>query len=149
MKSLRSYKRLKDIIEIFKHLPEPHSEQLLQSLASQDPELVRQVRESLVSFDDLLKLSPKNLLFIFRAIPIETWAIALRGIPECEKTLGAALPQRTWQDFLATQQERGPQPKSRVQEARTEILEKVRELEKQGKVSLEELRRTAQEPITR
>jgi flagellar motor switch protein FliG len=53
--------------------------QLLENLAQEDPELVEEIRRLMFVFEDISKLSNKDIQSILKNVEISQWAMALKG----------------------------------------------------------------------
>jgi len=92
------------------------------------------------TFDDLPKLPHDILSDVLKSVEASEVAYALKGQPEdFIDTFVKSLPQRT-QIILEDEMQllEGPQPRRKVEAAQEAIVDKARELEKEGRFKLED-----------
>jgi flagellar motor switch protein FliG len=111
--------------------------QLLENLAQEDPELVEEIRRLMFVFEDISKLSNKDIQSILKNVEISQWAMALKGASGelREKILSnmssrAADLLREEIDFL------GQVKLSDVEQTQQGIVDIVRRLEDAGELDL-------------
>jgi len=112
----------------------------LEHLEKEAPDIVQEVKRHYFSFDDLPKLPHDVLSDVLKSVEASEVAYALKGQPEEIKELFInSLPQRT-QIILEDEMEllEGPQPRRKVEAAQKLIVDKARELEKEGRFRLED-----------
>lgn len=112
----------------------------LEHLEKEAPDIVQEVKRHYFSFEDLPKLPHDILSDVLKSVEASEIAYALKGQSEEIKELFInSLPQRT-QIILEDEMEllEGPQPRRKVEAAQKLIVEKVRELEKEGRFRLED-----------
>ncbi len=108
---------------------------LLESLAQDDPELVEEIRRLMFVFDDLCKLSDKDIQNVLKSVETNQWAMALKGASAelKQKVLGnmsqrAAAMLTEEMDFL------GAVKLSEVEAVQQQIVDIVRKLEEAGQL---------------
>ncbi|MBC8215419.1 MAG: hypothetical protein ISS10_04250 [Candidatus Marinimicrobia bacterium] len=129
----------KEIAEILSSMDQYEEEKYLETLERENPELAKEVKKYHLTFDDIFEYFPENLLRdILNAIPdMDTVAMALKGFPEETVTKAIeTLPQKKQAMFDPVE---GAVPKRDVDSARKLILQKARELEKDGAFNLEDI----------
>ncbi len=112
----------------------------LEHLEKEAPDIVQEVKRHYFSFDDLPKLPHDVLSDVLKSVEASEVAYALKGQSEEIKELFInSLPQRT-QIILEDEMEllEGPQPRRKVEAAQKSIVDKARELEKEGRFRLED-----------
>jgi len=100
--------------------------------------VAKEVKHHYFSFDDLMKLPNEVLSDVLKAVEPSDVAYALKGQSEEMKTrFIESLPQRT-QIILEDEMEllEGPQPRRKVESAQKAVIDKARELEKEGRFRL-------------
>ncbi|GIW98718.1 MAG: flagellar motor switch protein FliG [Pirellulaceae bacterium] len=109
---------------------------ILDALAKEKPELVEEIRRLMFVFEDILKLSDKDIQTILKHVETNQWAMALKGASEAlqEKILSnmsqrAAEMLREEMDFL------GKVRLSEVESVQQKIVDIVRSLEDAGQIS--------------
>jgi flagellar motor switch protein FliG len=108
---------------------------LLENLAQEDPDLVDEIRRLMFVFEDLNKLSDRDLQTVLKNVETSQWAMALKGASEelKQKVLGnmsqrAADMLREEMDYL------GPVRLSAVEQVQQQIVDVVRRLEDSGEI---------------
>jgi flagellar motor switch protein FliG len=112
----------------------------MEHLQKEAPDIIQEVKRHYFSFEDLPKLPHDVLADVLKSVEASEVAYALKGQSEEIKELFInSLPQRT-QIILEDEMEllEGPQPRRKVEAAQKLIVDKVRELEKEGRFKLED-----------
>lgn len=109
---------------------------LLESLAQEDPELVEQIRRLMLVFDDIAKLSDKDVQTLLKHVETQQWAMALKGASEelRQKILGN-MSQRAAAMLLEEIEYLGPKRLSEVEAVQQQIVDIVRQLEESGQIT--------------
>jgi flagellar motor switch protein FliG len=125
----------KRLMETLALVPEEMQDTILKDLSAKSPKLARDLRESLLRFEDLLKLDGDALGLILTQTPAEQLALCLRGLAEPVRLkFLAALPEnmrKVVAQYLALT---APQPLSKVREARRGVIDLWRRLAEEGRV---------------
>lgn len=111
--------------------------QVLEKLDAQDPEVAETVRNLMFVFEDVQRLSDREIQTILREVEQKDLVIALRAASEevKEKLLGN-MSERV-RSFIEEEMEfLGPMRLSEVEEVQLRIVQKIRQLEEQGQVSI-------------
>jgi len=129
------------LAELLDHLDVKSEKQVLDMLSKEDPQLAKDVKKSHFTFEDL-SLIPDNLMReLLRSIEASDIALALKGQPqEFKDKLYNNLPERAQiilEDELRLVE--GPQPRRLVQNAQQAIVDKVKELQKEGKINMADI----------
>jgi flagellar motor switch protein FliG len=108
---------------------------LLESLAQDDPELVEEIRRLMFVFDDLAKLSDKDIQTVLKNVETPQWAMALKGASSDlkEKILGN-MSQRASAMLLEEMEYLGSVKLSEVEAVQQQIVDIVRRLEDAGEI---------------
>jgi len=125
---------------IFSQLRPKDEKRFLQHLEKEAPDIVQDVKRHYFSFDDLPKLPHDILSDVLKSVEASEVAYALKGqSDEIKELFISSLPQRT-QIILEDEMEllEGPQPRRKVEAAQKKIVDKARELEKEGRFKLED-----------
>ena len=113
------------------------SRSMLLTLDDQDADLADELRQTLFSFDDLLKLDDDTLRTILEETGDHQWALALKASPVAvrKKVLGclAAHVSRAFQDEMNSL---GPVRLSEMTSVRQRIAESIHKLEEKGLIDL-------------
>ncbi len=108
---------------------------LLESLAQDDPELVEEIRRLMFVFDDLAKLSDKDIQTVLKNVETAQWAMALKGASTDlkEKVLGN-MSQRASAMLQEEMEFLGAVKLSEVEAVQQQIVDIVRRLEDAGEI---------------
>ncbi len=123
--------------EILNRLPGDR-QQLVELLRAHDPDIVAQIEISMFHFALLATQSEATLTRIIEEVPLEQWAVALKGAePEVRDAVMQTMPRRQAQSFEDVMRRLGPVPMSRVEQARREIMEQVKALVDAGEIDMQ------------
>ncbi|MCK9244987.1 MAG: hypothetical protein M0R34_02970 [Candidatus Marinimicrobia bacterium] len=129
-----------DLAGILSAMRPKDEKRFMEHLAKEAPELVEQIKRYYFTFEDIPKLPQNILAEVLKSVEASEVAYALKGQPEEVLDLFMnSLPQRT-QIILEDEIKllEGPQPRRKVETAQKKIVEKLRELEKEGRFNLED-----------
>jgi flagellar motor switch protein FliG len=109
---------------------------LLENLAAEDPELVEEIRRLMFVFEDVNKLSDKDVQTVLKNVESGQWAMALKGASDelKEKVLGN-MSQRASQMLNEEMEYLGPVRLSEVEGVQQQIVDIIRRLEDAGEIS--------------
>jgi flagellar motor switch protein FliG len=110
---------------------------LLESLSQDDPELVEEIRRLMFVFDDLGKLTDKDIQTVLKNVETAQWAMALKGASSelKEKILGN-MSQRAAAMLTEEMEYLGPVKLSEVEAVQQQIVDIVRRLEDAGEITV-------------
>jgi flagellar motor switch protein FliG len=110
---------------------------LMENLAQEDPDLVEEIRRLMFVFEDVIKLTDKDVQEVLKNVESQQWALSLKSASEDlkEKILGnmsskAAEMLREEMEYL------GPVRVSEVEKMQQQIVDVVRRLEDAGIITL-------------
>jgi flagellar motor switch protein FliG len=110
---------------------------VLQAIERTHADLADEIRQLLFTFDDITGLPDRDVQLVLREIDQKDLALALRGVgEEVREKLMANLSSRAAELVRDDMETMGPQPKSAVEEAQSNIVAAVRRLEDAGQISL-------------
>ena len=110
---------------------------VLDQMDGQDPETAEAVRNLMFVFDDIVKLTDREIQTLLREADQKDLVIALKGATEAlkDKILGN-MSERV-RTFITEEMEfQGPMRLSEVEEVQLRIVQQVRQLEEQGQVTI-------------
>ena len=111
---------------------------MVELLRAHDPDVVSQIEMSMYDFFILSKQTEQTITRLLDEIPLEQWAIALKGAePALRDTLLGAMPKRQAQSFEDLMRRSGPVPMSRILQTRREIMAQVKELADNGEIEVQ------------
>ncbi len=110
---------------------------LLENLAQEDPDLVEEIRRLMFVFDDINKLSDKDVQTVLKNVEAAQWAMALKGASEelKSKILGN-MSQRASQMLREEMEFLGAVRLSEVEAVQQQIVDIVRRLEDSGELTV-------------
>ena len=127
----------RQVAEIINRLP-GDKRQLLELLRAQDEALADEIEASMYDFFILANQSETALTRIIEEIPLEQWAVALKGAdPSIREAILKTMPRRQAQSFEDILRRAGPMPMSRIEQARSEIMAQVKSLADAGEVEIQ------------
>jgi flagellar motor switch protein FliG len=123
--------------EILNRLPNNRAT-MVELLRAHDPEVVSQIEMSMYDFFILSKQTEQTITRLLDEIPLEQWAIALKGAePTLRDAILAAMPKRQAQSFEDLMRRSGPVPMSRIEQTRREIMAAVKDLADSGEIEVQ------------
>ena len=123
--------------EIINRLPNNRA-QMVELLRAHDPEVVAQIELSMYDFLILSTQSEVVLTRIIEDVPLEQWAVALKGAdPNIRDAILKTMPKRQAQSFEDMMRRAGPIPMSRIEQTRQEIMATVKALADAGEVEIQ------------
>jgi flagellar motor switch protein FliG len=110
---------------------------LLENLAQEDPELVDEIRRLMFVFEDIAKLSDKDIQSILKNVDSAQWAMALKGASgELRDKIMGNMSKRAGDMLREEMDYLGAVKLSTVEQAQQQIVDIVRRLEDADEVSL-------------
>jgi flagellar motor switch protein FliG len=110
---------------------------IMENLGTEDPDLVEEIRRLMFVFDDITKISDKDIQAVLKNVESSQWALSLKGASEevKKKILGNMSTRAA--DMLREEMEYlGPVRLSDVESMQQQIVDAVRRLEDAGEVTL-------------
>ena len=110
---------------------------VLDNMDAQDPEVAESVRNLMFVFDDIQKLTDREIQSVMKEVDQKDLVIALKSASDemKEKILGN-MSERV-RTFITEEMEfQGPMRLSEVEEVQLRIVQMVRQLEEQGQVTI-------------
>ena len=118
---------------------------ILESLAQEDPDLVEEIRRLMFVFDDLCKLSDKDIQNVLKAVETNQWAMALKGAsPELKQKILGNMSQRAAAMLTEEMDFLGAVKLSEVETVQQQIVDIVRKLEDAGQIVVHAVQETEQ-----
>ena len=128
----------KDVADILGQMTPFEEEQYLDTISREDPELAAEIKKYHLTFDDILASFPENLLRdLMNSVELDAIAMALKGRSQdqVDKIL-ENLPQKKQAMYEPVE---GAVAKNHVDKAQKSIVDAARQMEKDGRFSLEEV----------
>nr|WP_298728512.1 flagellar motor switch protein FliG [uncultured Steroidobacter sp.] len=128
---------VRQVAEILNRLPDNRAK-MVEVLRSHDAEVVAEIERSMYDFFILSRQTEATLLRIMEDVPVEQWAVALKGAePAVRDAIIRAMPRRQAQSFEETMRRSGPLSRSRVEQARNDIMAQVKALADAGEIEVQ------------
>ncbi|MBM4001929.1 MAG: flagellar motor switch protein FliG [Planctomycetes bacterium] len=109
---------------------------LMESLTQEDPALVEEIRRLMFVFEDISKLSDKDIQTLLKNVETAQWAMALKGVSEELKTkILGNMSSRAAQGLNEEMEFLGAVRVSEVEAIQQQIVDVVRRLESAGELS--------------
>jgi len=128
----------KSVADILGKMTPFEEEKFLESISQENPELAEEIKKYHLTFEDILTSFPENLLRdIMNSIDLDSIALALKGRnqQDVDKVI-KNLPQKKQAMFEPVEI---AVPKREVDQAKKAVVEAARQMEKEGKFSLEDI----------
>jgi flagellar motor switch protein FliG len=110
---------------------------LLESLSQDDPELVEEIRRLMFVFDDLTKLSDKDIQSVLKNVETPQWAMALKGASgDLKQKILGNMSQRAAGMLSEEIEYLGAVKLSEVEVVQQQIVDIVRRLEDAGEITV-------------
>ncbi len=114
-------------------------EELLDGVDEKDPMLAEEIRDLMFVFDDLVTLDQAAIQEIVKAVNSDLWKFALKtASEEVIEKIFKNMSERAGQMLKEDMEDMGPIKVSEVDAAQIKILEVVKTLETEGKITLKE-----------
>lgn len=110
---------------------------LLENLAQEDPDLVEEIRRLMFVFDDITKLTDKDVQSVLKNVESSQWALALKGASEELRQKILSNMSKRAADLLTEEMDYlGPVRLSDVEAMQQQIVDVIRRLEDAGEISV-------------
>lgn len=127
---------IKHAADIVNRIPN-NQQELLEQLRARDEEVANELKDRMYEFFILSRQTPATLQRLMDEIPLEEWAVALKGTePVLRQAIYDAMPKRQMQLLQSTSNRLGPVPVSRIEQVRKEIMTTVRELAEEEEIQI-------------
>ena len=125
--------------ELLNSLDKETREMILQSIGQEDPLLEEKIREKMFTFEDIRKLSDRDIIEILKTVDKNTLMIALKGAPEdIKQKFLSNMSKRAAKIFLEDMEALGPVKKSEIERAQKQVVSLIRKMIDEGKIELGE-----------
>jgi flagellar motor switch protein FliG len=113
-------------------------QQMVELLRAHDAGVVSEIELSMYDFFLLSRQSESVLTRIIEEVPLDVWAVALKGAEApVRDAILTAMPRRQAQSFEDLIRRGGPVPMSRVEQARGEVMARVKALADAGEIQVQ------------
>ncbi|HDG1670728.1 TPA: flagellar motor switch protein FliG [Kluyvera cryocrescens] len=128
---------IKHAANIVNRIPS-NQQELLDQLRERDEGVVDELQDEMYEFFILSRQTPITLQRLMDEIPIEEWAIALKGTePVLRQAIFDVMPKRQVTLLQSTTTRLGPLPVSRIEQVRKEIMQTLRQLVEEGEIQVQ------------
>ena len=119
--------------EIVNALPKDLQTEILEDLQKEDEKLATEIEDRMFKFEDIVKLSDRDIIEVLKAVDKNDLLIALKGAPQeiLDKFLNN-MSKRAAQMFLEDMELLGPVKKSEVENARKKVISSIKDLIEKG-----------------
>ncbi|GAB6065568.1 flagellar motor switch protein FliG [Aquifex pyrophilus] len=125
--------------ELLNTLDKETREAILQTIGQEDPILEEKIRERMFTFEDIRKLSDRDIIEILKVVDKNTLMIALKEAPEdIKQKFLSNMSKRAAKLFLEDMEALGPVKKSEVEKAQKQIVNIIRKMIDEGKIEIGE-----------
>ena len=127
----------KAVAEILNRTGRSTEKAVLERLDAQDPELAEDVRNQMFVFDDISKLTDREIQMILREVDSKDLATALKGgSDEMKERIFGNMSERVGTMIQEEMEFSGPVRMSDVEEVQLRVVQVVRQLEEAGQVTI-------------
>jgi flagellar motor switch protein FliG len=127
----------KAVAEILNRTGRSTEKAVLERLDAQDPELAEEVRNQMFVFDDIQKLTDREIQMILREVDSKDLAVALKGgSEEMQERILGNMSERVGTMLREEMEFSGPVRMSDVEDVQLRIVQTVRQLEEAGQVTI-------------
>lgn len=110
--------------------------ELMDSLGADDPELVEEIRRLMFVFDDIIKLTDRDIQTLHKNVDQALWAMALKGSkPELKEKIFKNMSQRAAQTLQEEMEFLGTVKLSQVEKVQQQIVDKIRVLKENNEIT--------------
>ena len=127
----------KCVAEILNSTGRSTEKEVLERLDEQDPELAEEVRNQMFVFDDIAKLTDREIQMILKEVDSRDLAVALKGGSEkLQERIFGNVSEEVGTKIKEEMQYSGPVRMSDVEEVQLRIVQTVRQLEEAGQITV-------------
>jgi flagellar motor switch protein FliG len=128
---------IQSLVEILNRADVATEKALMEGLELRDPALAEEIRSRMLTFDDIVKLDKKDVQQVLRGIDAAILALALKGASEeLIAVVHANITERNLEILESESSAAGPVRMSQVEQARSDIVRAIRELEASGAITV-------------
>jgi len=125
------------VAEILNRTGRSTEKAVLERLDAQDPELAEEVRNQMFVFDDIAKLTDREIQMILREVDTKDLAVALKGgSEELQDRIFGNVSERVGTMIKEEMEFSGPVRMSDVEDVQLRVVQTVRQLEEAGQVTI-------------
>lgn len=126
------------LVDIINRADAATEKALLEALEQRDPQLAEEVRSRMLTFDDIVRLEPRDVQQVLRGVDASVLAVAMKGAGEAvSDVITSNLSERNREILEDEVRILGPVRVSQVEDARAEIVRSIRDLEAAGAITVQ------------
>ncbi|HEX2903042.1 MAG TPA: flagellar motor switch protein FliG [Jatrophihabitans sp.] len=123
------------LVEIINRADRGTEKMILEGLEQRSPELAEEVRSRMFLFEDLVNLEDRAVQLVLRQVEVASLAVALKGVAANVQTkIMRNMSERAAATLAEEIELLGPVRVQSVEEAQTEVVRVIRELEESGQI---------------
>ena len=123
------------LVEIINRADRGTEKLILEGLEQRDPELADEVRSRMFVFEDLINLDDRAVQLVLRQVEVANLAIALKGVASVVRNkVMKNMSERAAESLGEEIELLGPVRVQAVEEAQTEVVRVIRQLEEDGQI---------------
>lgn len=123
------------LVEIINRADRGTEKLIMEGLEERDPELAEEVRSRMFMFEDLINLEDRAVQLVLRQVEVSNLAIALKGVAVVvHSKIMNNMSERAAITLAEEIELLGPVRVQMVEEAQTEVVRVIRELEESGQI---------------
>ncbi len=127
----------KKVAEILNMTGRSTEKAVLEKLDAQDPEIAEEIRNMMFTFDDIARLTDREIQLLLREVDTKDLATALKGAqPEMQDRIFSNVSERVSTMIKEEMEFSGPVRLSDVEEVQLRIVQTVRQLEEAGQITV-------------
>jgi flagellar motor switch protein FliG len=129
---------IQPLVDIINRSDSSTERSLLEGLEERDPRLAEEVRSRMLTFEDLVKLEPRDIQQVLRGIDSAMLALAMKGALEAVvAAIRSNVSERNRELLDDEISSMGPVRLSQVEEARAEVVRSIRSLAAEGTITVQ------------
>jgi len=111
---------------------------MVEQLRARDAQIMEEIERRMYDFFILSRQNEETLLRVIEAVPLDQWAVALKGAePQLREAILRVMPRRQGQAFQDMIRRAGPVPRSRIEQTRQDIMAQVKTLADEGQIDMQ------------
>lgn len=128
---------IRAVADLLNRVEGPMTEEILQALSSDDPDLGQNIRQLMFVFEDLQNVSQDALRKLLAQVDRKVLTMALKGSsPQLKQHFTSVMSSRAAEMLVEDMQALGPVRIRDVQEAQQALIAAARQLQEKGEISL-------------
>ncbi len=127
----------KAVAEVLNNTGRSTEKDVLQRLDARDPELAEEVRNQMFVFDDIAKLTDREIQMILREVDTKDLSVSLKGASEkMQERVFSNMSEEVGKQLKEEMEFAGPVRMSDVEKVQLRVVQTVRQLEEAGQITI-------------